>query len=100
MFENLRVLRIFFFSEVRIDDQLLSPLRIGALEFKVGEPVTVGVELIVKQCVPGIEDLSGVISISTCQDCDNLRCSPDISHQVAVLGCPSLVVSKVSRRIC
>ena len=57
--------------------------------------MTVGVELSVKKSVPGIEDMLGVVSISTCQDCDSMRCSPDISHQVAVLGCPSLVVSKV-----
>ena len=51
-------------------------------------------------CVKGrLGDMSGVMSIiSTCLDWDNLRCSPEVSQQVAVLGCPSLVVSKMRCR--
>ena len=45
------------------------------------------------------EELSGVLSIRSCQDCDNTKSSSSTSHQMAVLGCPSLVVPKVKSLI-
>lgn len=86
--------------DVRINEQLLTPLRIGALEFRAGEVIEVGVEVNVKQAISDEEVLSGVLSVSSCQDCDNVKCCSDISHQVATLGCPSLVVPKISTDQC
>ncbi|WAR17216.1 TPPC9-like protein [Mya arenaria] len=64
---------------VHLNGQVISPLHIGSLEYKVGQPVTLEAGFQLKsECSSDLEGRSGELTLCCCQHYDNGEISADI----------------------
>ncbi|XP_060554230.1 trafficking protein particle complex subunit 9-like [Ruditapes philippinarum] len=81
--------------DVRLNGQLISPLHIGSLEYKLGQMVKVDVEVNVKP-ESDLENDDAVLTVYCCQHCDNGTVNYNTDNYVCTIGSQALVIPKIS----
>ncbi|XP_052763797.1 trafficking protein particle complex subunit 9-like [Mya arenaria] len=86
--------------DVHLNGQVISPLHIGSLEYKVGQPVTLEAGFQLKsECSSDLEGRSGELTLCCCQHYDNGEVSHNTNSYVMSVESQSICVPQISADI-